>query len=586
MGDHTGDEVEDTKPKLSASATAFSFSPAAAAFEFKPRTVTPVPAGEGAPPPPPPAGAPPAKAASLSIGGPAKSVSLSIGGPAKSVSLSIGGPSKAAPAPAPAPVPAAEAAEAAASESPVVTKIEKVAQKLEEIAIEDDPVEEKEIEDASFDAREHLNLVFIGHVDAGKSTIGGQILFLSGQVDDRTIQKYEREAKEKNRDSWYMAYIMDTSEEERAKGKTVEVGRANFETEKKRYTVLDAPGHKNYVPNMIAGTAQADVGVLVISSRRGEFETGFDKGGQTREHAQLAKTLGVSKLIVVVNKMDDPSTNWDKERYDEIVVKLSPFLKQCGYKLETDVSFCPISGLSGTNMKTKVSADVCPWYEGKSFFDTLDDLQTVLRDPNAPFRMPVMDKYNESGTMVMGKIESGTCRVGQSLIMMPNKMPCKVLQLFRDEVECKKCLPGENVRLKVSGINESDIQAGFVLCSPKERIHICEEIECQLALLELLEHNSVFTKGYKAVIHVHSATEEVEVTKLVSEIDAKTRKPKEGKVKFLKSGSLGNVRLRFAQPVCVEKFADYAQLGRFTLRDEGRTIAIGKITRLKPVSDE
>jgi|UniRef100_A0A6U0F7V1 peptide chain release factor subunit 3 len=595
MGDHTEDAAEEQpKPKLSANAAAFSFSPSAAAFEFKPRTVTPVTGGEGGAPPPP-AGAPPAKAASLTIGGPAKEVSIggpaksvSIGGPAKAVSLSIGGPAKEVSigGPAKAAAEPAAAAETAteAKESPVAAKVVKVAQKVEELVIEDEPVEEEE--DASFDAREHLNLVFIGHVDAGKSTIGGQILFLSGQVDDRVIQKYEREAKEKNRDSWYMAYIMDTSEEERAKGKTVEVGRANFETEKKRYTVLDAPGHKNYVPNMIAGTAQADVGVLVISSRKGEFETGFDKGGQTREHAQLAKTLGVSKLVVVINKMDDPSTNWDKERYDEIKTKLSPFLKQCGYKLDVDVSFCPISGLTGANMKNKVSADVCPWYDGKSLFDTLDDLQTVARDPAAPFRMPVMDKYNESGAMVMGKIESGTCRVGQTLMLMPNKAVCKVAQLFRDEVECKKCLPGENVRLKVTGVNESDIQPGFVFCGPKEPIHICEEIECQLALLELLEHNSVFTKGYKAVIHIHSATEEVEVTKLVSEIDPKTRKPKEGKPRFLKSGSLGNVRIRFAQPVCVEKFADYAQLGRFTLRDEGRTIAIGKVTRLKPVSSE
>ena len=245
----------------------------------------------------------------MTIGGPAKAVS--IGGPAKAVSLSIGGPAKAVSIGGPAKAKASEddaegdKAEAAAS---AAAKVEKVAAKVAEVVIEDEPVDD--VEDETFDRREHLNLVFIGHVDAGKSTIGGQILFLSGMVDDRVIQKYEREAKEKNRDSWYMAYIMDTSEEERAKGKTVEVGRAHFETEKKRYTVLDAPGHKNYVPNMIAGTAQADVGVLVISARKGEFETGFDKGGQTREHAQLAKTLGVTKLVVVVNKMDDPSVEW------------------------------------------------------------------------------------------------------------------------------------------------------------------------------------------------------------------------------------------------------------------------------------
>ena len=245
------DEGDAAQPRLDASAASFNFNPSASAFEFKPRTVTPVAGDDGRGPTPPP-GAPPAKAASLSIGGPAKAVT--IGGPAKAVAHR---------AKAKASEDDAEGDEAAASAS--AAKVEKVAAKVAEVVIEDEVVDD--VEDDTFDRREHLNLVFIGHVDAGKSTIGGQILFLSGMVDDRVIQKYEREAKEKNRDSWYMAYIMDTSEEERAKGKTVEVGRAHFETEKKRYTDLDAPGHKNYVPNMIAGTAQADEGVHDISAR-------------------------------------------------------------------------------------------------------------------------------------------------------------------------------------------------------------------------------------------------------------------------------------------------------------------------------
>merc|ERR1711871_1550322 len=161
----------------------------------------------------------------------------------------------------------------------------------------------------------------------GKSTLSGNILYLTGYVDKRTIEKYEREAKEKNRDSWFLAFIMDTNEEERAKGKTVEVGRAHFDSPSKRYTILDAPGHKNYVPSMIAGACQADVGVLVISARKGEFETGFERGGQTREHALLAKTLGVRNLIVVINKMDDPTVEWSKSRYEECIDKFTPYLK-------------------------------------------------------------------------------------------------------------------------------------------------------------------------------------------------------------------------------------------------------------------
>ncbi|CAL6332185.1 unnamed protein product [Bathycoccus prasinos] len=435
------------------------------------------------------------------------------------------------------------------------------------------------------DSREHLNLVFIGHVDAGKSTIGGQILYLSGQVDQRVIEKYEREAKDKNRDSWYMAYIMDTSEEERAKGKTVEVGKAHFATEKKRYTVLDAPGHKNYVPNMIAGAAQADVGVLVIAARKGEFETGFEKGGQTREHAQLAKTLGVTKLVVVVNKMDDPSVKWDKKRFDEVHTKLIPFLKICGYK-EKDITFVPISGLKGTNVKDLVSKSECDWYGGKSFFDTLDDLEPMDRDPNAPFRMPVMDKYAEMGCMVMGKTESGACRVGQKLTLMPGRIDCKIEKLWQDEDECSICKCGENVRMKLSGVDEKDIHPGMVLCPPNKLVHVTQEIECQLAIVELLDHKSIFSTGYNAVIHIHSVTEEIEVKKLVSEMDPKTRKPKESKCKYLKAGSIGAVRITIAAPICVEKFSDVPQLGRFTLRDEGKTIAIGKVLRIKPKSEE
>jgi peptide chain release factor subunit 3 len=178
-------------------------------------------------------------------------------------------------------------------------------------------------------------LIFIGHVDAGKSSLGGSILYATGMVDERTMEKFKREAKEQGRESWYLSWALDLTREERAKGKTVEVGRAFFETEKRRYTVLDAPGHKNFVPSMIGGASQADVGILVISARKGEYETGFEKGGQTREHAVLAKTQGVNRLVVVVNKMDDPTVNWSKERYDECTTKLAQFLKGTGYNPKT-----------------------------------------------------------------------------------------------------------------------------------------------------------------------------------------------------------------------------------------------------------
>ncbi|KAG8558286.1 hypothetical protein GDO81_016937 [Engystomops pustulosus] len=208
--------------------------------------------------------------------------------------------------------------------------------------------------------KEHVNVVFIGHVDAGKSTIGGQIMYLTGMVDKRTLEKYEREAKEKNRETWYLSWALDTNQEERDKGKTVEVGRAYFETEKKHFTILDAPGHKSFVPNMIGGASQADLAVLVISARKGEFETGFEKGGQTREHAMLAKTAGVKHLIVLINKMDDPTVNWSIDRYEECKEKLVPFLKKVGFNPKKDIHFMPCSGLTGANLKEPV--ETCPWY--------------------------------------------------------------------------------------------------------------------------------------------------------------------------------------------------------------------------------
>ncbi|KAH7528619.1 hypothetical protein FEM48_Zijuj05G0091400 [Ziziphus jujuba var. spinosa] len=391
-----------------------------------------------------------------------------------------------------------------------------VDQKVKE---KDIPPLEDDLEEMELDRKRHLNVVFIGHVDAGKSTTGGQILFLSGQVDDRTIQKYEKEAKDKSRESWYMAYIMDTNEEERVKGKTVEVGRAHFETETTRFTILDAPGHKSYVPNMISGASQADIGVLVISARKGEFETGYERGGQTREHVQLAKTLGVSKLLVVVNKMDDPTVNWSKERYDEIESKMIPFLKSSGYNVKKD-------------------------------------------------------KFKDMGTVVMGKVESGSICEGDSLLAQ-----VKVVAVYCDEDKVRRAGPGENLRVRLSGIEEEDIISGFVLSSVAKPIPAVTEFLAQLQILELLD-NAIFTAGYKAVLHIHAVVEECEIVELLQQIDPRTRRPMKKKILFVKNGAVVVCRIQVNNMICIEKFSEFAQLGRFTLRTEGKTVAVGKVTDL------
>ena len=277
-------------------------------------------------------------------------------------------------------------------------------------------VEEEILEDVY--GKEHVNLIFIGHVDAGKSTLGGSILYATGMVDERTMDKYKREAKEAGRETWYLSWALDLTKEERSKGKTVEVGRGFFETEKRRYTILDAPGHKTFVPNMIAGASQADVGILVISARKGEYETGFEKGGQTREHAVLAKTQGVNKLIVVVNKMDDVTVEWSQERFKECTEKLFNFLsRQVGFG-KNDVTFMPVSAQTTVGIKDRVPKDLAPWYNGPSLLECLDNFQTLERKVKAPFMMPINAKYKDMGTVIEGKIEAGQIKKGGTYVMM------------------------------------------------------------------------------------------------------------------------------------------------------------------------
>jgi len=439
---------------------------------------------------------------------------------------------------------------------------------------------------AERDNREHLNLVFIGHVDAGKSTFCGQILYQTEQVDARTIEKYEKEAKEKNRESWFLAFIMDTNEEERAKGKTVEVGRAHFDSPSKRYTILDAPGHKNYVPNMIAGACQADVGVLVISARKGEFETGFERGGQTREHALLAKTLGVRVLLVVVNKMDDPTVEWAQERFEECKEKLTPFLKGCGYNIKKDVIFIPISALAATNV-LKRPGDIAPWYDGPCFIECLDSLPKLERACDAPLRLPILSKYKDLGTVVEGKVEQGTISLGDKLWVMPNRTPVEVIQLHLDQDEVSYLVGGENARVKLKDISDEDIQPGFVV-SPRGELAVkaVRKFEAQLAIIELLDHKSIFSAGYTAILHVHAAAEECSIVKLTAQIDKKTGAKSKKPPMFVKSGAVVNCVVELENgAVCCETFESCPQLGRFTLRDEGKTIGIGKILEMLDSED-
>lgn len=441
---------------------------------------------------------------------------------------------------------------------------------------QEDEVDEEVVRDM-FGGKDHVSIIVMGHVDAGKSTMGGNILYLTGSVDKRTVEKYEREAKDAGRQGWYLSWVMDTNKEERSDGKTIEVGRAYFETEKRRYTILDAPGHKMYVSEMIGGASQADVGILVISARKGEYETGFEKGGQTREHALLAKTQGVNKMIVTINKMDDPTVNWSQERYDQCVKNLSNFLKAIGYNKE-DVIFMPVSGYSGAGLKARVDPKDCPWYTGPSLLEYLDTMSHMDRRINAPFMLPIAAKMRDMGTIVEGKIESGHIKKGHSTLLMPNKIAVEIQNIYNEtESEVDMAVCGEQVKLRIKGVEEEDISPGFVLTSPKNPIKNVTKFVAQLAIVEL---KSIMSAGFSCVMHVHTAIEEVQITKLLHKLEKGTNRKSKKPPAFAKKGMKIIAVLEAEAPVCVETYQDYPQLGRFTLRDQGTTIAIGKIVKI------
>ncbi|MBW0461165.1 hypothetical protein O181_000880 [Austropuccinia psidii MF-1] len=424
----------------------------------------------------------------------------------------------------------------------------------------------------------HVNIVFIGHVDAGKSTMGGNILYLTGMVDKRTMEKLEKEAKDAGKESWYLSWALDSTVQERAQGKTVEIGRAYFETDLRRFTILDAPGHKTYVPAMISGASQADIAILVISARKGEFETGFERGGQTREHAMLVKTTGVTKLIVVINKMDDITVQWDQSRYDEIVNKLTPFLKLSGFNPSKDITFVPVSGYTGGNIKDRISKDKCSWYDGPSLLELLDTTQLGDRKYNAPLMMPISEKYKDMGAVVVGKLESGKVIKGQSVLVMPNKSVAEVSAIYNEmEDEVPRALCGDNVRIRLKGVEDEDILCGFVLTDLHKPIRTVTRFEAQLAILD---SKNIICAGYGAVMHVHTLAEECTLSALLHYYDKKSGKKSRRPPQFAKKGMKVVALLETTAPICVETFKDYPQLGRFTLRDEGKTIAIGKITKL------
>ena len=433
-------------------------------------------------------------------------------------------------------------------------------------------------------SKEPLNIIFIGHVDCGKSTICGNILVMSGKVNELEIKRFQQEAKDKDRDSWFLAYIMDLNEEEREKGKTVEVGRATFQTKKKRFTILDCPGHEKYLINMLAGAAQADVAALVISAKPGEFESGFEKSGQTKQHAMLAKALGVQRLVIIVNKMD--IVDWNKNRFDYIKDNLSIFLhNNCGYE-EKDIFWTVISGLHGTNLKKRMDQSLAPWFYGQSLFETLDSLPKIKKTSRPFLRIPLLDKYKDQGNnMVFGKVESGVIKCDMKCVIMPIQKEITVQKIYNnDDKPMLYAEPGENVKLQIKGCELEEIKRGFVICGQQFWTNVAQEFIAEIQVLELLP-SQIFNEGFSLVMHLHTIMEEVTVKKIRTRIDSEGVEIKDfrkKKIRKLQSRDKGTIILKTNLPICLEKYAEFSELGRFTLRKDNNTIAIGVITKYKP----
>jgi len=422
--------------------------------------------------------------------------------------------------------------------------------------------------------KDHVNLVVIGHVDSGKSTTTGHLIYKCGGIDKRTIEKFEKEATEMGKSSFKYAWVLDKLKAERERGITIDISLWKFETPKYYYTIIDAPGHRDFIKNMITGTSQADVAILVVASPTGEFEAGISKNGQTREHALLAFTLGVKQMLVIVNKMDDKQVNWSQPRYEEIKNEVSSYLKKVGYD-PTKVPFIPISGWNGDNMLEK--SPNLPWYKGPTLLEGLDMVTEPKRPFEKPLRIPLQDVYKIGGigTVPVGRVETGILKPGQVVTFAPVGVTTEVKSVEMHHVQLPEAVPGDNVGFNVKNVSVKDIRRGNVAGDSKQDPP--QETDTFTAQVIVLNHPGQIHAGYTPVLDCHTAHIACKFNELKEKVDRRTGKKTEDFPKFLKSGDAGIVELIPTKPMCVESFTDYAPLGRFAVRDMRQTVAVGVI---------
>jgi len=405
----------------------------------------------------------------------------------------------------------------------------------------------------------------------------GHLLYLLGQIDERKFKEIEEQAKQIGKESFKYAWVLDRLKEERERGLTIDLAFLKFETKKYFFTIIDAPGHRDFIKNMITGASQADAAILVVSAKTGEFEAGMSPLGQTREHLFLAKTMGIDQIIVAINKMD--TVNWSQERYEQIKAELSKFMKMLGYKVDK-VPFIPVSGWTGDNLVEK--SKNMPWYKGPTLLEALDMLQEPPRPIDKPLRIPVQDVYSITGvgTVPVGRVETGVLKVGDKVIFMPANKVGEVKSIETHHVRINEAKPGDNIGFNVKGIARHEIRRGDVAGHPDHPPTVVDEFTARIFVIY---HPTAVSEGYTPVMHIHTATVATRFAELVQKLDPRTGAVIEDHPKFLKTGDVAIVKLKPIKPVVIEKYSDFPPLGRFAVRDSGRTVAAGVVIDVKPV---
>jgi elongation factor 1-alpha len=420
----------------------------------------------------------------------------------------------------------------------------------------------------------HVNLVVIGHVDSGKSTSTGHLIYKCGGIEKRVIEKYEKEAEEMGKGTFKYAWVLDKLKAERERGITIDIALWKFESEKSVFTIIDAPGHRDFIKNMITGTSQADVAILMIASPSGEFEAGWSKEGQTREHALLAFTMGVKKMICCCNKMDAKGADYKEERYNEIKAEVSTYLKQVGYKID-EVPFIPISGWNGDNM-LELSTNM-PWYKGPYLLQALDAIKPPKRPVLKPLRLPLQDVYKISGigTVPVGRVETGVIKPGMTICFGPlgTTTECKSVEMHHESVP--EAIPGDNVGFNVKGLSVTDIKRGYVASDAKNVP--ASDTESFNAQVIVMNHPGQIMNGYAPVLDCHTCHIACKFSEILNKMDKRTGKVTEEFPKAIKSGDAAIVKMVPSKPMVVEQFSEFAPLGRFAVRDMKQTVAVGVI---------